>query len=153
MRRAFYVVLLGFFAFLAMGTAPAQAQITETQRLDFGQWAVTSNATQYSVTINANGTYSNSPELIMLSPPREGEYLVQGLPNGATISSVDVIMTMPMSGPGSEDFIIDNFDIVAPDPVGGETTITLGARAVTSGNGNSYGDGSYTGELTLEINL
>jgi hypothetical protein len=152
-RRVLSVVLLSLAVFTVMGAAPAWSQITESQRLNFGEWLVTNNNASHSVTVETNGTYSNSPSLVMLTPPQQGIYQVQGLPNGAVINSVTVLMTQPMEGPGSEDFVMDNFTTVAPNPVGGNTTITLGARARTSGNGNSYGDGSYTGELTLEINL
>ena len=74
-------------------TRPAYAQsITENQRLDFGTWFLAGNPASYSITINADGSYSSSPELIMLSPPQEGFYLVTGLPSFANILSVSAVI-------------------------------------------------------------
>lgn len=137
------------------GAAPAQAQtITESQRLNFGEWGVTSNAGNYFVSITAGGATSHSPQLIELTPPQVGMYNVSGLPAFAAIASVTVLMTQTLAGPPGQTFTMDNFTTIAPNADGGgNTTITLGARAVTSGNMASYGEGLFTGELTLEINL
>lgn len=155
--RLYYLVIaaMTLAAFAGMGAGSARAQtITETQRLDFGEWVVTSNAANYFVLINANGTRNNSPEMVELRPAQVGEYQVEGLPAFAVISSVSVVMTQPMSGPPGQNFTMDNFTTIAPNAdFNGDTTITLGARAVTSGNTGPYGDGLFTGELTLEINL
>lgn len=154
MRRAFYVVLLGLFAFLAMGTAPAQAQLSEVQPFNFGNWIVADNNGTRDITVQADGNYTHSPQLIMLSPPQPGIYRLDGLAPFADILSVDVTMNQPMSSGGPEIFIMDNFDVLAPDADGfGTAFITIGARARTSASGTGYAEGSYSGSLDLVINL
>ncbi len=90
----------------------------------------------------------------MLSPPSPGVYSVTGLPPFATILSVVVVMSQPLEAPAAESFTMDNFQSIIPDANGaGNTTLTLGARANTSGNGNGYNDATYGGVLDVTINF
>jgi len=133
-------------------TSTALADITENRALYFGEWMVTDNDAQHSITVNTDGTYSSSPELIMITPPEEGLYDVDGLLPGTIINGVTVLMTDPLRLGGGQTFTMDNFDTIAPDAdINGETTVTLGARARTSGNGLNYADGRYDGTLTIEL--
>jgi hypothetical protein len=133
---------------------PAYADVNELQPLDFGRWIITANNAQHSIILNTNGSYSSSPALVMLDPPSEGIYQITELPAFAEIISVDVTMTQSLQGGGSEDFTLQDFQVIAPDADGaGETTITLGATARTSGSGNDYDDSVYNGTLELDINL
>lgn len=141
-------------ALLSSGAVFAQTELFETQALEFGEWVITDNSTSHSITVETDGSYTHSPDLIMLDPPQQGIYQITGLPNNAIINSVTVIMTQPLEGGGSESFTMDDFDAIAPNAdVNGETVVTLGATAYTSGNNNAYGDGDYSGELSLQINL
>lgn len=145
---AFYAVL----AVLCASPAAAQVTITEDIRLDFGRWVITNNNSSHNITVNANGSYSHSPSLVMLQTPRAGEYDVAGLPDFANINNVTVTQSSPMSGPGGQTFAMNNFDVICPDPgFGGTTRLTLGARAVLSGNTAPYGNGLYTGNLLVTI--
>lgn len=136
-----------------MTTYPACADIAVLQELDFGTWVVTNNAAPRNVTVATDGSYSNSAQMIMLNPPQEGVYQIDGLPPGGVIINVTVTMTQAMQF-GGQSFTLDNFDVVAPDPDGnGETVLTLGARASTSGGGIGYPDGTYNGQLLIDINF
>jgi hypothetical protein len=151
--RIKYASALAAAFFLTVFPFPCHADLDEIQALDFGRWAITSNSASYHITVQTDGSYSNSSQLVMLEPPQQGIYQVDGLPPNADILSVDVTMVQPLQG-GGEEFTMDNFQVIAPDANGlGVTTITLGARANTSGNGGSYSDGPYSGVLEIEINL
>lgn len=140
---------------LLLSSLPARADVSfnETQALDFGEWAVLGNHGAYSISLAANGSYSSSSSrLIMIRAPQVGIYRVSGLPGDTIINGVNVTVNDPMSKAGSESFTLDNFDVSVPNAnSAGETTITLGARANTTGSGISYDDGVYTGELNLEL--
>lgn len=139
---------------LPVSGALAQTALSESQPLTFGTWAVTNNSSSHSITVETNGSYTHSPDLLMITPPQEGVYQITGLPSEAAINSVTVTMTQALEFGGSEDFTMDDFDTIAPNAdINGETVITLGATAYTSGNSNPYSDGSYSGELSIQINL
>jgi hypothetical protein len=132
---------------------PAKADITELQPLRFGEWIVTNNDTVQTVTVNTDGSYNNSAGLIMLQAPQQGIYRIDGLPPFAIIMGFDIVMTEPMTGAGNS-FTMDSFQTTA-DPVdgSGETTLSLGATARSSGNGQPYPDTTYNGELTIDIDM
>ncbi|MGZ9109228.1 MAG: hypothetical protein ACXW4B_10470 [Micavibrio sp.] len=149
-------LIRGFFLALTsiIHISAAQAAVTEIQALDFGEWVVAGNDAVDNITVQTDGSFASSPGLIMLSPPQEGIFLFDGLPPSSVINSVDVTMTQPMTMGGGEVFTLDNFTTIAPDTdPAGETTITLGARARTSGNSNPYGNGLFTGQLEIDINF
>lgn len=133
----------------------ARAAVNEIQALDFGKWFIGRNDGVYSVTVQTNGGYSSSPELVMLEgPPAPGIYEISGLPEDSEIVSVDVTVSDPMTLGGSASLSIGAFQVIAPDTdENGVTTVTLGATVQTSGNGTSYGNGTHIGELTLEFNF
>jgi len=132
----------------------ANAQVIELQQLQFGEWVVTDNATQQTVTVNPDGSSSYSSGLIMLQSPQHGIYRIEGLPPFSTIIGFDIVMTQAMDGPGAPTFSMDSFQTSA-DPVdgNGETILRLGATARTTGDGQGYPDGTYDGELTIDIDL
>jgi hypothetical protein len=142
------------FAILFLMAAPAHAEITEIQRLNFGRWVITNNSSQHAITVDINGSVSaSSNALIMLEAPEPGMYRVTDLPAFTSIGSVNVTMTQPMGGGGAA-FILDDFQTAIPATnADGETTLTLGATAKTSGNNQSYQDTTHSGELLIEINL
>lgn len=153
MIRLFYAcAVLAAFGALALAPAAAQVTINENERLHFGRWVVTNNQSNHNIIINSNGSYSHSPSLIMLETPRAGEYFVSGLTSFAVINNVHVTQTSPMSGPGGQSFMLDNFDVICPNAdFDGNTVLTLGARATLSGNAAPYANGNYAGQLTVAI--
>lgn len=141
-------------AMIAMPIDMAGGAVLEQTQLTFGRWAITNNAAQHSITVNPNGSYNaSSAALVMLSPPVPGVYLVTELPPFHTVGSVSVVVNSNMTGSGP-GFVLDNFTTQIPPSDGaGTTTLTLGARARTTGTTAGYGDGRYVGELNIEINL
>lgn len=132
----------------------ADVIFNETQALDFGEWAILGNHGVYTIMLQANGSYSSSPNAIMINPPHVGIYKVTGLDPNVVINSAVVTMVQPLQMGGSEDFIMDNFDVVVPNAdSAGETTITLGARVKTTGSGTPYNDGMYSGQIDIDLNL
>lgn len=150
------IILLAAMAFLSIPSLSASAQvINEDQELHFGRWVVTNDSSPRTITLQANGTYSNSPELFMLEPPMVGVYEISGLTPGATVSSIVVTQIGRLNAGNSKDFALDNFDVVTPPVVNpsGVLHMTLGARATTSGTGGSYPDATYTGLLNVIVNF
>lgn len=156
MRQNFSVLI--FFAFclaaIILPSKIAAADIIQQSKLTFGKWAVTNNSSQHSITVNPNGSYvASSPALVMISPPSPGVYMVTGLPAFHSVASVSVVVNYNMQGDGP-GFLLDNFTTqIPPSDAAGNTTLTLGARARTTGNSTGYGDDTYVGELNIEINL
>ena len=146
-----------FFASLLLFVvaAPAQADITELQKLRFGTWSITNNNSPHSITVAPNGSYNKSSSaLIMISPPQPGLYRVTGLPPFTAVGSVNITMNQPMQSGVGPNFILENFTTAIPNTdAAGDTTLTLGATAKTSGTSQGYGDDTYAGELHIEINL
>lgn len=135
-------------------SSAARSAITEIQPLDFGQWAITNNTGFKTITVNPNGSFSNSPGLVnIVRPPQQGVYRVDGLPPFTAVASVNVTMIDPMHG-GNQVFTLESFQVVY-DPTtnsSGEVNITLGATAKTTGTGVPYDDAVYNGTLQLDIN-
>lgn len=148
-----------FFAliFFSCPSVAFATAVNETQELNFGEWAVTNNAVSHNVRIDADGSYTNSPALILVgNPPMRGEYLITGLPPATVVGSIDVNQLSALDGPGAENFSMNNFEVNYP---GGTTAnglgnliIYLGAQANTSGTAANYADGTHPGQLRLTIN-
>ncbi len=147
------ILFMAAFAFMPL-QVKAAAVFDEVNPLNFGKWIILGNRSVYTVTVNTNNSYSNSPGIIMLEAPEAGVYDISGLPANTAILSIDVTMVSPLSGPGGENLALDNLTATAPDTDGdGKTTLRLGGRAKTSGNGTGLGAGHYTGEVEITINL
>lgn len=132
---------------------PALADVREIQAMTFGQWVVTDNTASHYVSVATDGSYNNSPELIMLEPPIQGIYEIDELPDGFVVNDVTVSIRDPLNY-GSRGFLMDDFQVIySPAVVDGVIGVTLGARARTTGDGYNYGDGVYRGVLTIEIHL
>lgn len=148
-------LLAGLMLFILLMPSSVQAQHSVIQALNFGEWVVTNNNSTQTATVQTNGSYSNSPAMILISPPEPGIYLISGLPTNMTIQSVDVTMLTPMQSMG-QSFTIDNFTTqLSSSNTGpsGETTLTLGARARSSANGIPYPDTTYTGDIMIVLNF
>ncbi len=148
-------LILLFAVALCWALPAAHAQIFEEQPMDFGRWIVRNNASNYTITVRPDNSYSSSPTLLELGgPPRPGIYRIEGLTPFAACGSVNVHMTQTMRGPGGPAFTLDTFDTeCTPADVNGIAWVTVGARAVTTGTGHAYGEGAYQGELSLTVNF
>jgi Domain of unknown function (DUF4402) len=119
---------------------------------------LSTNSATYNVHIDADGTYANSPALVLVgASPQRGEYEITGLAPNTLVSSIDVVQLDELLGPGAEGFFMDNFEVNYPFGTttdgSGDIIIYLGARANTNASGGAYADGSYTGQLELTFNL
>lgn len=144
-----------FIPAIVIWAAPAHAATaTVTQALNFGKWFITSNAGDYTVTINTDGSHSHAPELVMISPPQKGIYDIGGLAISTAITSIVVTQTQALTTGGGEILNMDSFQVDAlPATDGaGHLALTLGATAHTSGGGGGYGNNIYTGQLDIQIN-
>lgn len=90
----------------------------------------------------------------MLSPPQEGIFDIDGLPINTIISSVTVLQLQALDAGAGPDFSLDNFQVITPPLTtgAGHATISVGAQANTSGNGDMYPDAVYNGQLNLTFN-
>ncbi|MGB4058421.1 MAG: DUF4402 domain-containing protein [Alphaproteobacteria bacterium] len=152
-------IALVFIALVFLGTPffVFAAGVTVNQALFFGEWAVTSNVGFYNVNIDADGTYTNSAPFVLVgSSPVRGEYIITGLPASTAITSIDITELSEMTGPGSEGFSMDNFEVNYPSGMttngAGDILIYVGARANTSATAINYADGVHTGQLQITIN-
>ncbi|MCE7886950.1 MAG: DUF4402 domain-containing protein [Alphaproteobacteria bacterium PRO2] len=123
----------------------------------FGHWIVTSNLTDYEVTVEPDGSVTSSPELIELAPPTVGVFDITGLTPNLTVNQITVSQNSPMQrGGGGELWTLEDF-VAEPDSPAvdgtGTLRVRLGGTASTSGNGNLYHDDTYEGELELLIEL
>jgi len=153
LKTIFRTLITISIAFI-MSAHAAHAAVLVLQELHFGEWLIKNNIGFQTVTVNTDGSYSSTPDMIMLSPPTQGIYVIDGLNPSSVITSVNVTMLTPMSNGSGEDFTTDSFTTISPDTdAGGQTTITLGARARSSGNSLPYTDGVHTGTLQIVINF
>lgn len=126
-----------------------------TQPLDFGTAIVTDNSRQHFIDIQSNGTYIADNIFVFLDTPQEGIYTISGLPPLTAINNITVNVDRQMIGPG-EGFIIDNFDIEAPEStdLNGEIVITLGAFMRTTGSNRNYGfSARFESAMTLTLDF
>lgn len=150
-RPAFPALLILVLALAAPG--PGRTASFQIDPLYFGSWVMTNNAAPHSVIVNTDGSYSHDPALYLLEPPRPGVYRITELPVSSTINSVNVSIIQDLRA-GGYQFDMDNFDVLAPDTDGdGETIITIGAEASTSGSGTLYPDAVFTGQLLVVLNF
>jgi hypothetical protein len=137
----------------AVLAAQGLASNIEIQRLHFGSWVVVNTMAPQSIVVGTDGSYSQSGGLVMLEAPVEGIYTILDLPEFATINSVTVTVLEDLQA-GGQVFTMDDFNVIAPDAdINGETTITIGGTASTTGGGSPYPDATYNGQIHLVFNL
>lgn len=133
-------------------SCPAHAALNVFQNLNLGRWAITSNSTVNSITVMPDGSYSSMGNVIMLEPPRQGVYDIDGLTAFVPITSISVTVVQNMVG-GGQQFTMGDFQTThTPVNGSGETRVFLGLTAQTSGNGTAYPDSAYNGILSIELN-
>lgn len=151
-RCLFYAVFLVLSVFCAR---EAFAGVSVVQHLSFGSFTVKRNDAPYDITINAGGSYSYSTTgYIMISPPQNGIYDIDGLPISQAVASVTASQAAPLSGSG-DNFQMVNFSLVH-DPatdVSGVLRVQIGATARSSGMGTMYPDQTYTGQIDIQVNF
>jgi hypothetical protein len=139
--------------FCVLFNTAALADVSEIQRLNFGTWHFPGNDDVYDVSIALNGSYSHSPELVMIAPPEVGIYDIGELEISSVINSIDAVEGDPLAS-GGQSITMDDFVTSSSGSTdgNGRVTVTIGASAHTTGMGGSYPAGTYTGEIDLTFN-
>lgn len=138
-------------------SAPLFAHAQSVDELDpfqFGVLAIPDNSTVSEVELLRSG---RNPvvrgSIIIVSIGSSGRYLLSGLPRDTPIEVSAVDVELKYDGVGvSETFQVGQYD--AADVVTnsqGEAEIQLGGTLRTSGNGNPYEDGLYSGSFQLQL--
>lgn len=138
---------------LSLGAAQkAHASFVVIQNLHFGEFIIQDNRVSHRLTINPDGSYTPAPSFIEITPPKPGIYQIDNLtPN--SIINVTAVQIQPMVG-ANNFFTLENFQVSHSNvDQAGLATITLGADAVTSGNGSPYTDDTYTGQIQIQISF
>jgi hypothetical protein len=131
--------------------APATAQEMEfVQRPAFGRFAITDNNATHSIVVTPDNTITYDPAFIPVDDARHGIFNLKNLP-AFTLPDVSIAPTT-LSAPGNPDFnIISPTHIIAPTDVDGNTVLYVGATLQTTGSGENYRSGAYTGIMEITI--
>lgn len=144
------------YLFLCLSVCPnySYAGVTVIDALSFGSFIVKNNDSQYDIIVHPGGVYDYDHDgFILISPPQDGVYDIDGLTPNATIASVVITQLSPLSNSG-ENFQMHSFEEFHTNTNGsGVARITVGGSARTSGSGNPYLDQTYSGTLQIQINF
>ncbi|MDB2683061.1 hypothetical protein N9Z27_02280 [Alphaproteobacteria bacterium] len=144
-----HILIVAFITLFSINPALGQT-VTQTRALSFGTGVITNNSAQHEILLNADGSFSNDPEIIFETNPITGIYQLTGANPSETLN-INIVVDQQLLGPGT-DFIIDNFDIDAPatTSISGGATIILGARMRTTGDSSAYANSTtFTGQFTI----
>lgn len=147
---------------------PPPQEITETERLDFGSFAVRAgNLQAASITVTPDNDVSADDGIVLGDGAHRGEYHFTGLPPNVTFylgvdmpqsaseGGIVLAPSMPASqggGPTLEltDLTISNGGSMVSDGAG-EATVYIGGTLRTNGTGQLYDGGSYFGAYNITI--
>ena len=154
MRFLLILALCVFFA------SPAKAQLTVTfnQPLEFGT-AITHRPNNVgTITVGADGTFSNNANILVISLGQRARFDITGAPASTSYTiTIDSFTDVNRIGGGTTgNFTVDNFTTfptVLESNGSGEDTFYLGARLSTNGGGQNYLDGTYEGTYDLTIDF
>ncbi len=144
------------FGCVALFASASKAAVTTIQAISFGSWIVKKNDAQYDIILNPDGTYSyDSAAYIEISPPRGGIYDIDGLPANTAIASVTVTQVSPLAGGSGKSFQMLDFQETHPasTDASGVARINIGATSRSSGDGSSYPDETYSGNINIQVNF
>ena len=148
--KQFLYIIIGLVT-AGLSTSAYADTLTQNQELTFGEGVIKDNSAQYEIVVDTDGSYTNDPEIALISFPQEGIYTFDGLQS----QPITVIVTVQQQLIGTGlDFVIDNITVDAPattDP-SGTATIRVGARMQTTGDGFSYNNSnSYSGLINVDV--
>lgn len=127
------------------------AAVTEEQSISFGSFAIAANDAQSSITISKNGgTPVYSYKIYPLAHGQPGQYRLTAYPIFTPlVININDFVLQRTAAPNLlvEDF---TFDPIITDGTG-QALLNLGASLKTTGLGGSYGDGNYTGTMSITI--
>lgn len=146
---------LALLFIIICGVCPARAQtVVETQPLSFGKIAIQSGAAVARITITTAGGYTTNGRIYVIDPPTRGEYDLTGGPPNSPYT-ITLPASVNLTGPGGP-FTLDNL-VVRPTTLqtnaSGDDSFRITGRLRTLGGGTPYGDGAYSGTVTITINF
>ena len=145
-----FKAFIHIFLLTLLVNSSAYAGITILQPMRFGELVITNNDSMHTITINTDGSYSNSPSILIITAPQEGRYEIDGLVPSSVIT-VTASQNMPLSG-GGNTFTLKNFQVIhSNSDATGVASVTLGGDAETTGSGMNYSDLTYNGSIDLEV--
>ena len=150
----FALCLASYLLVLMPNSASSQPLIEELQGLNFGTLAVSANASVSRFIFPQTGNSSQiEGQFVLVSSGTPGSYRLSGFPAFTPLSASLNDSTLTVAEVGiSELLTVDNYDVSQPTTdAQGNAELSVGARLNTSGNGNSYGDSTYSGSTTLRI--
>ena len=130
-----------------------QALMTEVQELKFGNYAIAGNDNGSVLIVPYTGAAPwATNQIYIISVGQPGHYQLSGFPVNTplNITIPDFFLTLPES----ESFKVGQFtheNLITDSS--GNALLKLGATLYTSGNGNSYVDGSYFGNMVITIDF
>ena len=136
-------------------SGPGRAQIIQQLELfSFGTIALRTNAAKERLVLNLDGTFSSTPNILVVEAPRRAEFLVSGLQPSTALSLSIAPIQLSEDGNGTGK----KFDVafvylanISTDPTG-SVTISIGGTLETSGDGTPYSDLQYGGTASLIVN-
>lgn len=135
----------------------SQADITVEKHLNFGKVAILDNATSSTITIFSNGTQSTHANIVAITKGYPGRYLLSNFPPSTQLSislSSGSTLSSFAGAPPPTQFYIEpylDFSLWQTDALG-EVTLLVPGNLRTTGDGNSYQDGTYYRYYDLTIN-
>lgn len=129
----------------------------QARSMDFGRIALTTYSQVGTLVVHPDGSYTATPEILVLDPPSAARFDATGFPanTAATLSVTDADATLGGGGAG-QAFTIRDF-VSAPGVLStngaGNMTFDLGATLRSAGDGQVYPDGSYSTTITLTLVL
>ncbi len=146
------VFIVFFFCFVF---TEARAQVSTVQALDFGNYIVIDNSSQYDITINPDGSSSFDPAgFVIISGPSEGIYDITTSQLNQAVASVVVSQHQPLLAPGNSFQLLNFQEQHDPTTDGsGVVRVIVGATARSTGSGSTYADQTYSGSIDIQINF
>jgi hypothetical protein len=141
---------LGFS--LSDGAAAQSVQLIN--QFSFGTIAIRTNAAKERLVLNLNGTFTNSANILVISPPQRAEFLAVGFQPSTALSLSIVPIELSEDGQGNGKKFNVGFvylSDISTDPTG-SATILIGGTLETSGDGTPYSDRDYGGLAQLIVN-
>jgi hypothetical protein len=145
------------FSLLALtigtGDAHAQERYQRTQDLTFGRFAITNNSAQHDLTIDPNGNVTADPAYVLTAPPTySGAIILDQLLSSVPMSVTFTDGTMSVNGSGIPPlFLVTDFTTNGPfvTTPAGTLNVLFGATLRSSGTGDVYENGPYTGSFDI----
>ncbi|GEK11150.1 MULTISPECIES: DUF4402 domain-containing protein [Pseudoalteromonas] len=146
---------LKFFAFATMLSGMSHASSIEVlQNLNFGIIVAYENSRESILNMTPYGEVSSTNELYIFKRGEPAVVQLKGFPANKQIYISDCRCEVKIQNQHSSNFfLIKRLNLVdkAFTDVYGEAEIKIGAILATSGNGQPYVDGSYTGKVSIVI--